>query len=125
MIFHNKNEDEQIVELEHKKRDYYNYIANEIKDIQTQAASLKNPEDKYKVLNTLLKIKDICSSIQKAYSQLDDIEDESIFLLNNQEKENEKSWNYYIPFRAELRCGTSVLCVADILIPARICSHGF
>ena len=56
MIFHNKNEDEQIVELEHKKRDYYNYIANEIKDIQTQAASLKNPEDKYKVLNTLLKI---------------------------------------------------------------------
>ena len=46
MIFHNKNEDEQIVELEHKKRDYYNYIANEIKDIQTQAASLKNPEDK-------------------------------------------------------------------------------
>ncbi len=91
MIFHNKNEDEQIVELEHKKRDYYNYIANEIKDIQTQAASLKNPEDKYKVLNTLIKIKDICSSIQKAYSQLDDIEDESIFLLNNQEKENEKN----------------------------------
>lgn len=89
MIFHNKNEDEQIVELEHKKRDYYNYIANEIKDIQTQAASLKNPEDKYKVLNTLLKIKDICSSIQKAYSQLDD--NESIFLLNNQEKENEKN----------------------------------
>ena len=55
------------------------------------ATVLKNPEDKYKVLNTLLKIKDICSSIQKAYSQLDDIEDERIFLLNNQEKENEKN----------------------------------
>ena len=46
MIFHNKNEDEQIVELEHKKRDYYNNIANEIKDKQTQEASHKNTEDK-------------------------------------------------------------------------------
>ena len=37
----------------------------------------------------------------------------------NRKKKMKKSWNYYIPFCAELRCGTSVLCVADILIPAR------
>ena len=49
MIFRSSNKKDNINDLERKERDYYNYIANEIKDIQTQAASLKNPEDSLKI----------------------------------------------------------------------------
>lgn len=85
MIFRSNNKKDNINDLERKERDYYNYIANEIKDIQTQAASLKNPEDSLKISSTLLRIKDICSNIQRAYGQIAEIEDERTSVLNTDE----------------------------------------
>ncbi len=63
-------------QLDNKIYELKSFAADKFKDIQMQAASLKNPEDQMKVNQTMTKITDDIADIRKAFGDIKTLESE-------------------------------------------------
>lgn len=58
-------------QIEEKIFEMQSYITDRFRDLQRQANTLKNPEDKTKNIQTLAKISDYSTDIQRSYEILE------------------------------------------------------
>lgn len=61
-------------EIEERKYDYYNSIADKFKEIQLMGESLQNPENNDKMKVLLVRIRDACDDAFRIYDEIDELD---------------------------------------------------
>ena len=77
--------------LEDKKFELKNYIADKFRDLQLQSQSLKIVEDEVKNLQTLSKMVDFINEVRRSYGELSNLEYEEEHLEENENEKEEYS----------------------------------